>query len=153
MRVHRNTWGECHRHRNWVKEKMERFGCIYLNWGSNMDTGRCTDEWQQFWCACAVVFPLEDQSRWSWHHKMTSRGSLVLLREGTIKGEHHWTSGLSSGSSGTKHLGILTSHRPSTLVVSVPLVEKSITRMDSVICSSICMYPDLSGELSVSVTE
>ena len=28
----------------------------------------------------------------------------------------------------------------------------SITRMDSVICLSICMYPDLSGELLVSVT-
>ena len=28
----------------------------------------------------------------------------------------------------------------------------SITRMDSVTCLSICMYPDLSGELLVSVT-
>ena len=76
----------------------------------------------------------------------------MLLREGTIKGEHHRTSGLSSGSSGTKHSGILTSHRPSTLGVSVPLMEKSITRMDCVICLSICMYPDLSRELLVSVT-
>ena len=23
----------CHRHRNWVKEKTERFGCIYSIWG------------------------------------------------------------------------------------------------------------------------
>ena len=76
----------------------------------------------------------------------------MLLREGTIKGEHHKNSGLSSGSSGTKHLGLLTSHIPSTLAVSVPLMEKSITRMDCVICLSICMYPDLSGKLSVSVT-
>ena len=74
------------------------------------------------------------------------------LREGTIKGEHNQTLGLLSGSSGTKHLGLLTSHRPSTLAVLVPLVERSITRMDYVICLSICMYPDLSGELSVGVT-
>ena len=82
---------------------------------------------------------------------MTS-GSLVLLREGTIKGEHYQTSELSSGYSGTKCLSLLTSHRPSTLAVSVPPKEKSITRMDSVTCLSICMYPDLSGEPSVSVT-
>ena len=76
----------------------------------------------------------------------------MLLREGTIKGEHNSTSGLSSGSSGTKHLGLLTSHRPSTSAGSVPLMEKRIPRMECVTCLSICMYPDLSGELSVSVT-
>ena len=76
----------------------------------------------------------------------------MLLREGTIKGEHNQTSGLSSGSSGTKHLGLLTSHQPSTSAVLVPLVEKSIIRMECVTCLSICMYPDLSGEPSVSVT-
>ena len=53
----------CHRHGNWVKEKMERFRCIYLNRGSGVDAGRCADEWQQFQCRCAVVFLLEDQSR------------------------------------------------------------------------------------------
>ena len=76
----------------------------------------------------------------------------MLLREGTIKGEHNRTLGLLSGSSDTKHLGLLTSHRPSTLAILVPLVEQSITRMDCVICLSIFMYPDLSGELLVSVT-
>ena len=76
----------------------------------------------------------------------------MLLREGTIKGEHNQTSGLSSGSSDTKHSGLITSHRPSTLVTLVPLMEQSITRMDCVICLSICMYPELSGELLVSVT-
>ena len=45
----------------------------------------------------------------------------MLLREGTIKGEHHQTSGLLSGYSGTKHSGLLTSHRPSTSTVLVPL--------------------------------
>ena len=76
----------------------------------------------------------------------------MLWREGTIKGEHGQTLGLSSGYLGTKHSGLLASHRPSTLAVSVPLKEKSIIRMDSVTCLSICMYQDLSGELSVSVT-
>ena len=37
----------------------------------------------------------------------------MLLREGTIKGEHIQTLGLSSGHSGTKCLGLLTS--PQTL--------------------------------------
>ena len=76
----------------------------------------------------------------------------MLLREGTIKEEHLQTSGLSSGYSGTKHSGLLISQRPSTSAVLVPLEEKSITRMDSVACLSICMYPDLSGEPLVSVT-
>ena len=42
----------------------------------------------------------------------------MLEREGTIKGEHDKTSGLSSGYPGTKHLGLLAIHRPSTLAVS-----------------------------------
>ena len=76
----------------------------------------------------------------------------MLLREGTIKGEHNQTLGLSSGFSDTERSGLLTSHRPSTLAISVPLVEQSITRMDCVICLSICMYPVFSGEVLVSVT-
>ena len=83
---------------------------------------------------------------------MMSQGSLILLMEGTIKGEHSQTSGLSSRSSDTKNLGLLTSHRPSTLAISVPLMEQSMTRMDCVIYLSICIYPDLSGEPLVSVT-
>ena len=59
---------------------------------------------------------------------------------------------LLSGYSGTKHSGLLMSHRPTTLAVLVPLVEKSISRMECVTCLSICMYPDLSGKPSVSVT-
>ena len=46
----------------------------------------------------------------------------MLYREGSIKGEHTQTLGLlSSGYSGTQHLGLLASHRPSTSAVSVPL--------------------------------
>ena len=59
---------------------------------------------------------------------------------------------LSSGYSGTKCSGLLASHRPFTLAVLVLLKEQSIIRMDSVACLSICMYPELSGELAVSVT-
>ena len=65
------------------------------NWGSGVDAGGCTDEHWQFWCTCTVVFLPEDQSRWSWHHYMMSWGSLMLLREGTIKGEHDQALGLS----------------------------------------------------------
>ena len=83
---------------------------------------------------------------------MMSQELLMLFREGTIKGEHTQTSGLSSGSSDTELLGLLTSHKPSTLAVSVPLIEQSITRMNCVCYLSICMYPDLSGELLASVT-
>ena len=43
---------------------------------SGVDTGRCTDEPWHFLCACTVVFPLEDQSRWLWHHEMISHDIL-----------------------------------------------------------------------------
>ena len=76
----------------------------------------------------------------------------MLLREGTINGEHNQTLGLLSGSSDTKCSSLLTSRRPSTSAILVPLMEQSKTRMDCVICLSICMYQDLSGELLVSVT-
>ena len=76
----------------------------------------------------------------------------MLFWEGTIKGEHTQTSGLSSGFSDTEQLGLLTSHRPSTPAISVSLMEQSITRMNCVFHLSICMYPDLLGELLVSVT-
>ena len=76
----------------------------------------------------------------------------MLFREGTIKVEQTQTLGLSSGISDTEHLGLLTSDRPSTLAISVPLMEQSITRMNCVLYLSICMYLDLSGELLVSVT-
>ena len=76
----------------------------------------------------------------------------MLFWEGTIKEEHTQTSGLSSGSSDTQHLGLLTSHRHSTLAILVPLMEQSITRMNCVFHLSICMYPDHFGELLVSVT-
>ena len=68
--------GECPRHENWVKEKMKRFRCIHSIWGSSEDAGRCADKCLWFWYACTMVFPLEDQSRQSWHHFMMSQGLL-----------------------------------------------------------------------------
>ena len=77
----------------------------------------------------------------------------MLFWEGTIKREHTQTLGLSSGFSDTEQLGPLTSHRPSTLVISVSLVEQSITRMNCVFYLSICMYPDLLGNFFVSIEQ
>ena len=76
----------------------------------------------------------------------------MLFWEGTIKGEHTQTLGLSSGFLDTERLGLLTSHRPSTPAILVSLMEQSITRMNCVFHLSICMYPDLFGELLVSMT-
>ena len=60
MKVHQNTWGEYHSHRDWVKEKMERLRCNYINQGSDVDASRCSDKWWHFQCACTVVFLLKD---------------------------------------------------------------------------------------------
>ena len=49
--------------------------------------------------------------------------------------------------SGTEWLGLLISHRPSTLAISEPLMEQSITMKNCVFYLSICTYPDLFGEL------
>ena len=75
----------------------------------------------------------------------------MLFWEGTIKGQHTQTSGLSSGFYDTEQLGLLTSHRPSTLAILVPLMEQSVTRMNCVFHLSICMYPDLLGKFLVSM--
>ena len=49
--------------------------------------------------------------------------------------------------SDTEWLGLLVSHRPSTLAILVPLVEQTITRKKCVLYLSMCMYPDLFGKL------
>ena len=76
----------------------------------------------------------------------------MLFWEGTIKGEHTQTLGLSSGFSDTEQLGILTSHRPSTTAISVPVMEQSITRMNCVFYLSICRHPDLLWNFLISMT-
>ena len=81
-------------HEIWVKEKMKRFKYLHRNWGlQHWCTGRSADKLWHFLCACAVVFPLEEQRRWLWHHEMTSQWSLMLLLKGTIKREHIQTFG------------------------------------------------------------
>ena len=119
---------------------------------SGMDASRCADELWHFLCVCTVVFLLEDQSRWLWHHKMTSQWSLILFWEGTIKGELTQTLGLASGFLDTDWLGLLTSHRTSTLAILVSLMEQTITRIICVFHLSMYMHPDLFGDLLVSMT-
>ena len=67
-------------------------------------------------------------------------GGKYIRRAHTNLGSVVWVSG-------TEWLGLLISHRPSTPAISVPLVEQSITRKNCVFYLSICMYPDLFGEL------
>ena len=94
MTAHWNTLGRVSQaqKRDYKRDEEIQNSCSI--WGSSMDARGCTDKHWQFWCTCAVVFLLEDQSRWSWHHYVTSQGSFMLLREGTIKVEHDWASGL-----------------------------------------------------------
>ena len=139
MRAHWNAWGRVSQHMEFGLRKGQRgLDAFIVIRDSGMDTSRCADKLLCFQCACTVVFPLQDQSRQSWHHEMMSQGSLMLFWEGNIKREHTRTSELSSGSSDTECLGLLTSHRPSTLAISVSLVEQSITRINCVFHLSIC---------------
>ena len=92
------------------------------------------------WFSCWKI-RADDHDIMKWCHKdLSCYWGRELLKESTTK-----TSGLSSGFSGTKHLGLLTSHWSSTLAVSVPVMEKSIIRMECVTCLSICMYPTFLG--------
>ena len=83
---------------------------------------------------------------------MTLQRSFMLFREGTIKGEHTQTLGLSSGSSDTECSGPINKSQTLYSGFLSAFIEQSITRMNCVLYLSICMYPDLSGELLVSVT-
>ena len=42
---------------------MKGFGAFCNICSSGVDASRCADECCGFWCACTVVFLLEDQSR------------------------------------------------------------------------------------------
>ena len=149
--MHWNSWGSVTGMEFGLKKRQRGLDTFIVSRDSGMAAGRCADEQWHFLCACTVVFLPEDQSRWLWCNEMTSQWSLVLFWEGIIKGEHTWTLGLSSGFSDTEQLGLLTSHRPSTLAILVSLMEQSITRMNCVFRLSICMYQDLFGELLVSM--
>ena len=131
---------------------MERFRCIYSNWGF----------WHGCWWMCrqTTVFPVcmcnGFLARRSKHTIVTSWNDATMTSHaifgGNYKRRAHPDLGAVIWVSDTEWLGVLTSHRPSTLAILVPLVEQSITRMNCVFHLSICMYPDLFGELLVSMT-
>ena len=49
--------------------------------------------------------------------------------------------------SGTERLGLLLSHHPSTLAISVPLMEQSISWKNCLPCLFMCKHPDFLGTL------
>ena len=122
---------------------------------SDVDAGRCADKQWQFKCTCAMVFLPEKWSRQSWHHYVTSWGSLMVEKGGNYI-RRAW---LNLGAFvtvvwvfGYKAFGFV--NKPQTLYlgcISAPW-GGSITRMDIATYLSICMHPDLSGGLLVSTT-
>ena len=48
-----------------LRKRWRGLDAVIVFGDSGVDAGRCADEQQCFQCACAVVFPLEDQSRQS----------------------------------------------------------------------------------------
>ena len=50
--------GECHRHETGFGKEMTRFGISIIFGLFGVDARGCADELRQFFCACAVVFPL-----------------------------------------------------------------------------------------------
>ena len=151
--MHWNAWGRVVTGMKFgLREKTTRFRCSYINWGF------------QWWCQQmhrqTMASPLcmhsgfltgrSDQTIvMSWNdvtvipHAIL--GGMYKRRAHTILRTLIWVSG-------TEQLGLLISHRPSTLAISVSLMEQSITRMNCVPCLSICMYPDLFGNFLVSMT-
>ena len=71
-----------------------RFGLSIIFRIFDVDASGCADELWQFCCTCTVVVLPKDEGRQSLHHYMMSQGSLMLLWEGTIKGDHDQASGL-----------------------------------------------------------
>ena len=133
----------CHRHGIQVKEKTERFRCIYSNQGFQCGCRQM--------CRWTTVLPVHMCSGFptgrSKQMFMTSWNDVTMISH-AILGENykrrahpnlgaviwvfwHWTVGSTDKS------------RPSTLAILVPLMEQSITRMNYVFHLSICMYPDL----------
>ena len=114
----------CHRHEIQVKEKMMRFGCSCSNWGF----------WQQCWWMHRQItafplcmhsgFPMEkvDQTI------VMSFSDVTMITCATGGGKYIRRANSSFQAvtwvSGTERLGHLLSHWPSTLAISVPLVEQ-----------------------------
>ena len=65
MRAHQNTLGRVSQAWKSGKERDEEVQSFCSIWGSSVDASRYADKLWWFQCTCAVVFPLEDQSRQS----------------------------------------------------------------------------------------
>ena len=60
MRAHQNTWWRVSQaqKRVWKRDdEIPKLSYRMVKWLFGMDTGGCTDEPWQFFCACTVVFP------------------------------------------------------------------------------------------------
>ena len=129
----------CHRHRIWVKEKTKRFRCIYSNqgfWHGCQQMHWWTTVFPVYMCSSLSTRRSKQMIMTSWND--VTRISCAILG-GNYKRKAHSNLRLSSRSSDTECLGLLTSHRPSTLAISVPLIEQSITR-DELCVSFIHMH-------------
>ena len=120
-----------------------------------MDAGRFADEPWQFQWACAVVFLLGRFKQTI----MTSLYDVMRISCAVKGGNYKGRAQLNLGAVVTviwvfwyKAFGFVS--KPQTLYLGCLGASwgGSITRMDSVTYLSICMHPDLSGGLSVSVT-
>ena len=120
-----------------------------------MEAGRCTDEQWWFECTCTMVFPLEKWSRWSWCHYVMSWGSLMLEKGGNYI-RRAWPNlrAVVTVIWVFWYKAFVFLNKPQTLYFGCidALQGGSITRMDIAIYLSICMHPDLSRGLLVSMT-
>ena len=100
---------------------------------------------------CHWKIGADDHDIIMWCHK----DLLCCKREGTIKGEHDQTSGAVDTVIWVfQYKAFGSVNKPQTLYLGClsALRGRSITRMRIATYLSICMHPDLSGGLSVSVT-
>ena len=119
-----------HRHEIWVKEKTTSFGCSNSNWGFWQ---QC--QWMCWWpmafplCICSGL-PMEKVEQMI----MTSLDNITMIAHAIWGGKHITRACLGFGAvvwvSGTEWLGLLLSHWPSTLAISVPLVEQEYIQDD-----------------------
>ena len=91
-------------------------------------------------------------AQWFSHRKSRADDSDVTVITGVIGGvKYIRRANLSLGAviwvSGTEWLGLLLSHQPSTLAVSVPLMEWRISWKNCLPCLFICKHPDILGTL------
>ena len=116
--------GECHRHKIRVKEKTMKFGCSSSNWGFW--------QWCQQMCRWTMAFPLYMHSGFPTEKVeqmiMMSLSGITVIGHAIGGGKYIRKASSSFWAvvwvSGTEWLGLLLSHQPSTLAISVPLMEQ-----------------------------